>query len=102
MFQKSLYRKARYKNHLPLKYCIAKFVQNVCKCAISFPHSCTHTEICFNTFKQVQLGLQLIRKQYYSSLLDKATFATHCIIFHVTVSSYIYANYANVVSQRTE
>jgi hypothetical protein len=24
MFQKSLYRKARYKNHLPLKYCITK------------------------------------------------------------------------------
>jgi hypothetical protein len=24
LFQKSLYRKARYKNHLPLKYCITK------------------------------------------------------------------------------
>jgi hypothetical protein len=75
---------------------------HVCKYASSFPHSCTHTEACFNTFKQVQLGLQLIRKQYYSFLLGKATFGTHCIIFYVTVSSYIYANYANVVSQRTE
>jgi hypothetical protein len=30
MFQKSLYRKARYKNHLPLKCYITRIVQNVC------------------------------------------------------------------------
>jgi formyltetrahydrofolate synthetase len=29
VFQKSPYRKARYENHLPLKYCITKIVQNV-------------------------------------------------------------------------
>jgi hypothetical protein len=39
VFQKSLYRKSIYKNHLPLKYCITKIVQNVCTCVSSLPHS---------------------------------------------------------------
>jgi hypothetical protein len=31
-------------------------------CASSFPHSCTHTETCFNTFKQVSTRITVRNK----------------------------------------
>jgi hypothetical protein len=78
MFQKSLCRKARYKNHVPIKYCITKIVQNVCTCASSFPHSCTHTETCFNTFKRFSTRITVRNKAELLFILGKATFGTHC------------------------
>jgi hypothetical protein len=64
---KTLYRKARNKNHLHLKYCIIKIVQNVCHSVLLLP------PLLHSHRNMFQLGLQFVTKQNYFYLLGKVT-----------------------------
>jgi hypothetical protein len=60
MFQKSFYRKARYKNHLPLKYCLQKLFKM--RARVFLPPLLHSHETCFSTFKQVSTGITVRTK----------------------------------------
>jgi hypothetical protein len=71
VFQKLLYQKARYKTHLPLKYCITKMCARVLAPSSNIALTQKHVS---TRLKKFQLGLQFVTKQNYSFLLGKATF----------------------------